>query len=92
MINISDLFFLPEKEIQNSLGKTYMRVQTFFCMTAKHLDLKLPKGRGMFTTVILSRNYRRKSSPILWWWCHFDESFLLLRSIYCDICTGGDHL
>ena len=63
-----------------------------FCMTAKHLDLKLLKGRGMFTTVILSRNYRRKSSPILWWWCHFDEFFLLLRSIYCDICTGGDHL
>ena len=29
MINISDLFFLPEKEIQNSLGKTSMRVQTF---------------------------------------------------------------
>ena len=88
MINISDLFFLPEKEIQNSLGKTSMRVQTFFCMTAKHLDLKLPKGRGMFTTVILSRNYRRKSSPVVV--CHFDEFFL--GSIHCDICTGGDHL
>ena len=64
-------------------------MQTYFLHDCKTFrSVKLLKGRGMFTTVILSRNYRRKSSPVVV--CHFDEFFL--GSIHCDICTGGDHL
>ena len=72
------------KKIEKSSAK---RVKTFFLHDCKHLQAELLKGRGIFTTVILSRNYRRKSSIPAVVGCHFDDP--RKDSIHCDICTGG---